>query len=63
MLEKERERDRDEELYWLLSNSFSVTAIDANQILLRGSQLRNTKWIIGLVIYTGHDTKLMKVSF
>lgn len=44
------------------TNDGIVTAIDANQILLRGSQLRNTKWIFGLVIYTGHDTKLMKNS-
>ena len=28
--------------------------------LLRGSQLRNTTWINGLVIYTGRDTKMMQ---
>ena len=22
--------------------------------------LRNTQWVIGVVVYTGHDTKLMK---
>ena len=44
------------------TNDGVVTPIDANQILLRGSQLRNTKWIFGLVIYTGHETKLMKVG-
>jgi phospholipid-transporting ATPase len=36
--------------------------IDAGQLLLRGSQLRNTKFIYGLVIYTGSETKLMKNS-
>lgn len=36
--------------------------VDAAQLLLRGSQLRNTKFVYGLVIYTGPDTKLMKNS-
>lgn len=26
-------------------------------MLLRGSQLRNTEWVLGVVIYAGHDTK------
>ena len=29
-------------------------------MLLRGSTLKNTKWIIGLVAYTGYDTKTMR---
>lgn len=36
--------------------------INPDQILLRGSQLRNTRWIYGVVLYTGHETKLMKNS-
>ncbi|ELR23243.1 phospholipidtranslocating P-type ATPase [Acanthamoeba castellanii str. Neff] len=34
-------------------------ALDTNQVLLRGSVLRNTEWIIGVVLYTGHQTKYM----
>jgi magnesium-transporting ATPase (P-type) len=32
--------------------------IDIENVLLRGSVLRNTKWAIGVVVYTGDDTKL-----
>lgn len=31
-----------------------------DRILLRGAMLRNTSWVFGLVIYSGHETKLMK---
>ena len=34
--------------------------MDAKQLLLKGAKLKNTKWILGIVIYTGHDCKLMK---
>lgn len=30
-----------------------------SQLLLRGSSLRNTDYIYGLVIFTGHDSKIM----
>ncbi|KAI8376471.1 uncharacterized protein BYT42DRAFT_498686 [Radiomyces spectabilis] len=33
--------------------------LDPNKLLLRGAQLRNTSWIYGLVVFTGHETKLM----
>ncbi|CAI5499410.1 unnamed protein product [Closterium sp. Naga37s-1] len=33
--------------------------ISPNQMLLRGCSLRNTEWIVGAVIFTGHETKVM----
>ncbi|GMM36375.1 aminophospholipid-translocating P4-type ATPase [Saccharomycopsis crataegensis] len=33
--------------------------ININNMLLRGCSLRNTKWVIGMVIFTGDDTKIM----
>lgn len=41
----------------------STVPLGADQILLRGAQLRNTQWVHGIVVYTGHDTKLMQVGF
>ena len=29
------------------------------QLLYRGARLKNTKWVLGLVIYTGRNTKIM----
>jgi len=37
-------------------------ALSANQLLLKGSSLRNTPWVVGFVIFTGSDTKLMMNS-
>ncbi|KAF9524020.1 calcium transporting ATPase [Crepidotus variabilis] len=31
-----------------------------DQMLLRGAQLRNTPWVYGLAVFTGHETKLMR---
>ncbi|CAG5895963.1 unnamed protein product [Menidia menidia] len=33
-----------------------------DQVLLRGAQLRNTQWVVGIAVYTGHDSKLMQNS-
>jgi phospholipid-translocating ATPase len=33
--------------------------ISIDNILLRGCNLRNTEWVLGVVVFTGHDTKIM----
>ena len=34
--------------------------LSADNVLLRGSTLRNAKWALGVVVFTGADTKLMR---
>ena len=34
-------------------------AITYNNVILRGCVLRNTEWLIGVVLFTGDDTKIM----
>lgn len=34
--------------------------LSPEQLLLRGAQLRNTPWVYGMVVFTGHETKLMR---
>ena len=36
-----------------------VEPLTINNILLRGCSLRNTKWVLGVVIFTGRETKIM----
>lgn len=36
--------------------------ISINNMLLRGCNLRNTDWILGVVVFTGFDTKIMMNS-
>ena len=36
--------------------------LSTDNILLRGSSLRNTDYVYGIAVFTGHDTKVMKNS-
>ncbi|TDL24691.1 phospholipid-translocating P-type ATPase [Rickenella mellea] len=40
----------------------SKSPIDLQTVLLRGTVLKNTDWIIGVVLYTGLDTKIVQNS-
>lgn len=33
--------------------------VSINNMLLRGCQLRNTEWVLGVVVFTGEETKIM----
>ncbi|OUM63801.1 hypothetical protein PIROE2DRAFT_43155, partial [Piromyces sp. E2] len=45
----------DEEIF---PNGKVTIPLDITNLLLRGSVIRNTEWVIGAVIYTGEDTKV-----
>ena len=35
------------------------SGLDLQTVLLRGTVLKNTKWVIGVVLFTGNDTKIV----
>jgi phospholipid-translocating ATPase len=37
-------------------------ALSSDMFLLRGSSLRNTEWVYGVAVFTGHETKVMRNS-
>ena len=37
-------------------------SVGPQQLLLRGAQLKNTRWVYGIIVFTGHETKLMMNS-
>ena len=41
---------------------FKTYSLSAENFLLRGSILRNTAFIYGVVVYVGHNTKIMMNS-
>ncbi|GAB2269219.1 Probable phospholipid-transporting ATPase 4 [Dionaea muscipula] len=55
--------DPNSSLYTFVGNleyDRQVYPLDPSQILLRDSKLRNTSYVYGVVIFTGHDTKVMQ---
>jgi phospholipid-transporting ATPase len=34
-------------------------AVDATNFILRGSSIRSTSWVVGVVVYTGRESKIM----
>ena len=42
--------------------SIDPISLNASQLLLRGSSLRNTEYIYGFVVYTGHKSRIMMNS-
>jgi len=39
-----------------------ASPLSTTQLLLRGARLMNTQWIYGVVVYTGHESKLLMNS-
>ncbi|KAF5745527.1 ATPase E1-E2 type family protein / haloacid dehalogenase-like hydrolase family protein isoform 2 [Tripterygium wilfordii] len=57
--------DPNPSLYTFIGNfeyDRQVYPLDPSQILLRDSKLRNTAFVYGVVIFTGHDSKVMQNS-
>ncbi|CAN4082446.1 unnamed protein product [Withania somnifera] len=57
--------DPNEDLYTFIGTLYygnQQSPLSVQQILLRGSKLRNTDYVYGVVIFTGHDTKVMQNS-
>lgn len=43
----------------LMPNGVDTYPLGPDNILLRGAKLKNTAWVHGVVLYTGHESKLM----
>jgi len=46
----------------LMPNGLDTYPLGPDNILLRGAKLKNTNWIFGVALYTGHESKLMMNS-
>ncbi|KAL8433980.1 hypothetical protein ACSSS7_003465 [Eimeria intestinalis] len=39
-----------------------ATSLDLSNFIHRGSHIRNTEWVYGVVVYTGHDTRSLRCA-
>lgn len=46
----------------LIAEKKGKAALGSMELLLRGAVLRNSKWIMGVIVYTGFETKLVMNS-
>ena len=44
------------------SNEEDIINLNHKNLILRGARVKNVRWVIGVVVYTGDDTKIMKNS-
>ncbi|KAI9344484.1 hypothetical protein BD770DRAFT_447180 [Pilaira anomala] len=56
--EEEEEEEEEYDNHRNVSHE-KTEAVTGNSLLLRGCVLRNTGWVIGLVLFTGNETKIM----
>lgn len=47
---------------YLMNRYKARVSLNSEHVLLRGQSLRNTEWIVGFVVYSGHQTKVMMNS-
>ncbi|KAF9014178.1 phospholipid-translocating ATPase [Cyathus striatus] len=55
----------DTDMYRLNANvtfDGKTAPVDLSMVLLRGTVLRNTRWVVGVVLFTGEDTKIVMNS-
>lgn len=46
----------------LRASEMKKIPLNVSNVVLRGCSLKNTEWARGVVVFTGHDTKLMMNS-
>lgn len=46
----------------MYENKEDLIPLSVDNMCMRGSSLRNTEWVYGIAIYTGHQTKVMMNS-
>jgi len=54
--------DMNQSLENSVTGSVNYSSVSIDNLLLRGTKLRNTDWVLGIVAYTGVDTKVEKNS-